>query len=69
MKDKDVKYGMQVRTWNPNDPDGTVWEVLDRAPLPGRWWLHRRDEEGKWKVASYHRNDFAAMEDRQPALV
>ena len=70
MNEKDVKHGMAVRTWNPHTPDGfTEWEVLDRAPQPGQWWLHRRDEEGNWKVTCVHRNNFEPAPARQLASV
>jgi len=28
--------------------EGVVWTVLDRHPLRGHWWLHRRDSLGAW---------------------
>lgn len=64
LAEKDVKHGMAVRTWDPLAPSGfTEWEVLDRGPQPGQWWLHRRDSEGNWKTACVHRYNFEKVSD------
>lgn len=69
LQEKDIKYGMKVRTWSL-EPDGfTEWEVLDRAPKAGQWWLHRWDENGEWRVTCCHRYNFSAVEEQQPVLV
>lgn len=69
LQEKDIKHGMKVRTWSL-EPDGfTEWEVLDRAPQPGQWWLHRWDENGEWQTTCCHRYNFSAVEEQQPALV
>ena len=39
-------YGMTVVF--KGETDGVQWQVLDRHPTRGHWWLHRRDPLGAW---------------------
>lgn len=41
-------HGMTVAFKGDWDSETVLWTVLDRHPLPGHWWLHRRDELGTW---------------------
>jgi len=35
--------------------EGEQWEILDRHPRAGFWWIHRRDAAGEW-VTDYARS-------------
>lgn len=59
----DMKHGMQV-TVNSD----RVWEVLDRHPLPGNWWLHRWNAEGEWETTYNHENSMTAVSELSPAV-
>lgn len=72
LKDSEIKPGMLVRAGSAGSE--IVWTVLDKAPQPGHWWLHRYDEFGEWKATSYHRYELGIVSEevtelQQPALV
>ena len=67
LKDSDIKPGMLVRAGSVGSD--IIWTVLDKAPQPGHWWLHRTDEvTGEWKATSYHRYEIGLVSngDREP---
>lgn len=41
-------HGMRVVFKGTWDNETVIWTVLDRHPLHGHWWLHRRDDLGAW---------------------
>ena len=59
LKDSEIKPGMLVRCGDTGSD--TEWEVLDRAPKPGQWWLHRWDENGEWQTTCSHRYSMAIV--------
>lgn len=61
LKDSDIKHGMAIKCGSFGSE--TVWEVLDRAPQPGQWWIHRRDEFGGWKCIAVHRYEIQIVGD------
>ena len=50
-----VQRGMHVRL----SPNGPLWTVLDRHPIVGHWWVHRRDADNEWVTTSAR---YSAME-------
>jgi hypothetical protein len=40
-------HGMRV-VFKGGSANPVEWTVLDRHPMNGHWWLHRRDALGTW---------------------
>jgi hypothetical protein len=55
LQAKEIRHGMTVTL-----PDGSLWEILDRAPAANHWWLHCRDAAGNWQTTSGHIRDMQA---------
>lgn len=53
---KDIKHGMLV-VGHPETHAPGQWEVLDRHPDRGYWWLHRRNANGDWETSYSHQDD------------
>lgn len=49
---KDIKHGMLVVV---RGIEGQ-WEVLDKHPKIGSWWLHRRNAAGDWETTYESQN-------------
>lgn len=63
LQEKDIKHGMTVRTWSLEPEGFTEWEVLERGPQNGQWWLHRWTPEGEWQTICSHRYNFEKVGD------
>jgi hypothetical protein len=51
-----VKPGMLV-VGHPETFAHGQWEVLDKHPDRGYWWLHRRNASGDWETTYSHQNN------------
>lgn len=47
---QDMKHGMPVTI---DGDDTTIWDVLDRSPRAGEWWLHRWEGD-VWHTKEVH---------------
>lgn len=61
LTDADIKPGMEIKC--PAFGSQTVWTVLDKAPLPEQWWLHRWTEEGEWKCIAVNRHEIEIVSE------
>ena len=68
-----VKHGMQVEVNQVEAVDyrrdvipvGGTWEVLDRAPGGSSyWWLHRRNDAGRWESIKLPSEQFTEIAPR-----
>ena len=59
----DMRHGMKVSI-----PDNGEWEVLDRTPRAGQWWLHRWTEAGQWETTEAHESYMTAVSELSPAV-
>lgn len=59
----DMKHGLKVTI----DATGDVWDVLDKTPRPGAWWLHRW-EGGQWHTCERKQTDMDATQELSPVL-
>ena len=56
-------HGMRVVFKGDWDSETVVWTVLDRHPLRGHWWLHRRDALGAWVTTFARYNQLLQVVD------
>lgn len=57
----DMKHGMTVTTHSGE------WEVLDKHPLAGNWWLHRWNA-GVWETDYCHERGMDAVSELSPVV-
>ena len=55
LKAADIKPGMAV-VCNLSGDSAGQWELLDKHPNRGWWWLHRWTRDGEWETTSEHQD-------------
>lgn len=65
MKSGEVKHGQKVKfKYPPNEAAVQLeFEVLDRSAIKGHWFVHRRDENGKWDYRTVHPADLVLIDN------
>lgn len=74
MKREEVKHGQKVKFKYPSGVKPAVeleFEVLERSAIKGHWFIHRRDENGKWDYRTVHPVDLVLIDNgaREPQLI
>jgi len=59
----DMKHGLKVTIAGT----GAVWDVLDKTPRPGHWWLHRWEGD-VWHTTEAKQTDMDAAQELSTPL-